>query len=195
MSPKARRQMVNRQVGISLSRQCKILKISRSSLYYTPVGFSPETLELMRQIDRVFTQYPFFGSRQIAAYLPRKGYHAGRHRIRRLMKIMGLEAIYKRPNTSKKHPENRIYPYLLRSMQITHPNQVWCADISYIPVKRGFLYLVAIMDWATRKVLSWRLSNSEPCRAIGPSGNGERIRASARTRWTRPSPNTARQRS
>jgi len=195
MSPKARRQMVNKQVGISLSRQCKILKISRSSLYYAPVGFSPETLELMRQIDRVFTQYPFFGSRQIAAYLPRKGYHAGRHRIRRLMKIMGLEAIYKRPNTSKKHPENRIYPYLLRSMQITHPNQVWCADISYIPVKRGFLYLVAIMDWATRKVLSWRLSNSEPCRAIGPSGNGERIRASARTRWTRPSPNTARQRS
>ncbi len=160
MSPKARRQMVNKQVGISLSRQCKILKISRSSLYYTPVGFSPETLELMHQIDRVFTQYPFFGSRQIAAYLPRKGYYAGRHRIRRLMKIMGLEAIYKRPNTSKKHPENRIYPYLLRNMQITRPNQVWCADISYIPVKRGFLYLVAIMDWATRKVLSWRLSNT-----------------------------------
>jgi putative transposase len=160
MSPKARRQMVSKKVDISLSRQCRILKISRSSLYYTPVGFSPETLELMRQIDRVFTQYPFFGSRQIAAYLPRKGYHAGRHRIRRLMKTMGLEAIYKRPNTSKKHPENRIYPYLLRNMQITHPNQVWCADISYIPVKRGFLYLVAIMDWATRKVLSWRLSNT-----------------------------------
>jgi len=160
MSPKERKRMVNKRVGISLSRQCKILKISRSSLYYIPVGFSPDTLELMRQIDRVFTQYPFFGSRQIAAYLPRKGYHAGRHRIRRLMKIMGLEAIYKRPNTSKKHPENRIYPYLLRNLQITRPNQVWCADISYIPVKRGFLYLVAIMDWATRKVLSWRLSNT-----------------------------------
>ena len=152
--------MVNKGVNISLSRQCKILRISRSSLYYTPVGFSPETLELMRQIDKVFTQSPFFGSRQIAAYLPRVGHHAGRHRIRRLMKIMGLEAIYKRPNTSKKHPENQIYPYLLRNMQITRPNQVWCADISYIPVKRGFLYLVAIMDWATRKVLSWRLSNT-----------------------------------
>ena len=114
----------------------------------------------MRQIDKSFTQHPFFGSRQIAAYLPRKGYHAGRHRVRRLMKVMGLEAIYKRPNTSKKHPENRIYPYLLRNMQITRPNQVWCSDISYIPVKRGFLYLVAIMDWATRKVLSWRLSNT-----------------------------------
>ena len=152
--------MVSQRTDISLSRQCKILKISRSALYYTPVGFNAEALDLMRQIDRVFTKYPFFGSRQIAAYLPRRGYHAGRHRVRRLMKIMGLEAIYKRPNTSKKHPENRIYPYLLRNMQITRANQVWCADISYIPVNRGFLYLVAIMDWATRKVLSWRLSNT-----------------------------------
>jgi putative transposase len=160
MSPKERKKMVSKRADISLSRQCKILRISRSSLYYTPIGFSAKTLELMRQIDRVFTQYPFFGSRQIAAYLPRKGYHAGRHRIRRLMKVMGLEAIYKRPNTSKKHPENRIYPYLLRNMQIKRPNQVWCSDISYIPVKHGFLYLVAIMDWATRRVLSWRLSNT-----------------------------------
>jgi putative transposase len=160
MSPKERKKMVNKGVNLSLSRQCEILKISRSSLYYTPIGFRPETLELMRQIDRVFTKYPFFGSRQIAAYLPRVGYHAGRHRIRRLMKVMGLEVIYKRPNTSKKHPENRIYPYLLRNMQITRANQVWCADISYIPVKRGFLYLVAIMDRATRKMLAWRLSNT-----------------------------------
>ncbi len=160
MSPKKRLKMVNKMANISLTRQCKILRISRSSLYYTPTGFSAETLELMRQIDRVFTKYPFFGSRQIAAYLPRVGYHAGRHRVRRLMKVMGHEAIYKRPNTSKKHPENRIYPYLLRGMSITRPNQVWCADITYIPMPRGFLYLVAIMDWATRKVLSWRLSNT-----------------------------------
>ena len=160
MSPKKRLKMINKMGNISVLRQCKIVKISRSSLYYTPVGFNAETLELMRQIDKSFTQHPFFGSRQIAAYLPTKGYHAGRHRVRRLMKVMGLEAIYKRPNTSKKRPENRIYPYLLRNMQITHPNQVWCSDISYIPVKRGFLYLVAIMDWATRKVLSWRLSNT-----------------------------------
>ena len=160
MSPKERKKMISKRVYISLSRQCKILRISRSSLYYTPIGFSSATLELMRQIDRVYTKYPFFGSRQITAYLPRMGYHAGRHRVRRLMKVMGLEAIYKRPNTSKKHHENRIYPYLLRNMQITLPNQVWCADISYIPVKRGFLYLVAIMDCATRKVLSWRLSNT-----------------------------------
>jgi putative transposase len=117
--------------NISLLLQCKILKISRSSLYYTPVGFNAETLELMRQIDKSFIQHPFFGSRPIAAYLSRKGYHVGRHRVRRLMKVMGLEAIYKRPNTSKKHPKNRIYPYLLRNMQITRPNQV-CALISAI---------------------------------------------------------------
>ena len=160
MSPKKRLKMINKMANISLLLKCKILKISRSSLYYTPVGFNAETLELMRQMDKSFTQHRFFGSRQIAAYLPRKGYHAGRHRVRRLIKVMGLEGIYKRPNTSKKHSENRIYLYLLRNMQITRPNQVWCADISYIPVKRGFLYLVAIMDWATRKVLSWRLSNT-----------------------------------
>jgi len=124
MSPKERKKMVSKRADISLSRQCKILRISRSALYYMPVGFSAETLELMRQIDRVFTKYPFFDSRQIAAYLPRVGYHAGRHRIRRLMKVMGLEAIYKRPNTSKKHPENRIYPYLLRNMPIARANQV-----------------------------------------------------------------------
>jgi len=105
VSPKKRLKMINKMGNISLLLQCKILKISRSSLYYTPVGFNSETLELMRQIDKSFTQHPFFGSRQIAAYLPRKGYHAGRHRVRRLMKVMGLEAIYKRPNTSKKHPE------------------------------------------------------------------------------------------
>ena len=111
--------MINKSVKISLSRQCQILKISRSSLYYTPIGFNSETLELMRQIDKVFTQYPFFGSRQIAAYLPRKGFHAGRHRVRRLMGIMGLQAIYKRPNTSKKHPQHPVYPYLLRKLPIT----------------------------------------------------------------------------
>jgi putative transposase len=114
----------------------------------------------MNEIDRVLTKYPFFGSRQIAAYLPRNGFYAGRHRVRRLMGLMGLQAIYKGPNTSKKHPQHRIYPYLLRKLPITRPNHVWCSDITYIPVGRGFLYLVAIMDWATRKVLAWRLSNT-----------------------------------
>jgi putative transposase len=147
-------------IKLSLTRQCKLLKISRSSIYYIPVGVNAETLALMHEIDRVFTKYPFFGSRQIAAYLPQSGFSAGRHRVRRLMNLMGLQAIYKGPNTSKKHPQHRIYPYLLRKLAITRPNQVWCSDITYIPVKSGFLYLVAIMDWATRKVLTWRLSNT-----------------------------------
>lgn len=161
MSPTQRKAMINRShTDLSLTRQCKLLKVSRSSLYYTPVGIDAQTLRLMNEIDRVFTKYPFFGSRQIAAYLPRNGFHAGRHRVRRLMQLMGLQAIYKGPNTSKKHPQNPVYPYLLRKLAITQANHVWCSDITYIPVRRGFLYLVAIMDWATRKVLSWRLSNT-----------------------------------
>ena len=161
MSPTERKAMVNRDhTKLSLTRQWKLLKISRSSFYYTPSGESPATLKLMNEIDRVFTKYPFFGSRQIAAYLPRNGFHAGRHRVRRLMQLMGLQAIYKGPNTSRKHPQHPIYPYLLRKLPIAQANHVWCSDITYIPVRRGFLYLVAIMDWATRKVLSWRLSNT-----------------------------------
>ena len=114
----------------------------------------------MHEIDRILTKYPFFGNRQITAYLPQSGFSAGRHRVRRLMGIMGLQAIYKGPNTSKKHSQHKIWPYLLRKLPITRANHVWCSDITYIPVKNGFLYLVAIMDWATRKVLSWRLSNT-----------------------------------
>ena len=161
MSPSERREMIRKEnTDLSLTRRCKLLKISRSSIYYRSVGFDPATLDLMHEIDRIFTKYPFFGSRHIAAYLPQSGFSAGRHRVRRLMGIMGLQAIYKGPNTSKKHPQHRVYPYLLRKLAITRPNQVWCSDITYIPVKHGFLYLVAIMDWATRKVLSWRLSNT-----------------------------------
>jgi len=120
MSPSERREMIRKDnTDLSLTRQCKLLKISRSSIYYTPVGMNAETLKLMHEIDRVFTKYPFFGSRQIAAYLPQSGFSAGRHRVRRLMGIMGLQAVYKGPSTSKKHPEHRIYPYLLRKLAIT----------------------------------------------------------------------------
>ena len=161
MSPSERREMVrDGHTGLSLTRQCKLLRISRSSLYYTPVGIDAATLKLMNEIDRVFTKYPFFGSRQIAAYLPRNGFQAGRHRVRRLMGIMGMQALYKGPDTSKKHPQHPIYPYLLRKLSITRLNHVLCSDITCIPVRRGFLYLVAIMDRATRKVLSRRLSNT-----------------------------------
>ena len=145
---------------LSLSRQCRLLSISRSSFYYVLKGESPENLALMRRIDELFLKYPFYGSRQMVRQLRRQGNCVGRHRVRRLMRLMGLEAIYQAPRTSAPHPAHRVYPYLLKGMAIDRPNQVWCADITYIPVQRGFLYLVAIMDWATRHVLSWRLSNT-----------------------------------
>jgi len=146
--------------GLSLSRQCRLVSISRSSFYYTPKGESAENLALMRRIDELFLKYPFYGSRQMVRQLRREGVVAGRHRVRRLMRLMGLEAIYQAPKTSTPHPGHRIYPYLLREVTVVRPNHVWCADITYIPVRRGFLYLVAIMDWATRHVLAWRLSNT-----------------------------------
>ncbi len=161
MSRSERKAMVRRDVpGLSLSRQCEILSISRSALYYTPRGESTENLALMRRIDEVFMKYPFYGSRQMVRHLWRDGIRVGRHRVRRLMRLMGLEAIYQAPKTSVAHPEHRVHPYRLKGLSIERPDHVWCADITYIPVRRGFLYLVAIMDWATRHVLAWRLSNT-----------------------------------
>ena len=161
MSRGERKAMIGRdQPGLSLSRQCRVLAISRSSFYSAPKGESPENLALMRRIDELFLKYPLYGSRQMVRQLLREGITVGRHRVRRLMRLMGLEAIYQKPRTSDPHPAHRIYPYLLRGMMIETPNRVWCADITYIPVQRGFLYLVAIMDWATRRVLAWRLSNT-----------------------------------
>ncbi len=161
MSRGERKAMVVRDhPDLSLSRQCRLVSISRSSFYHEPKGESVESLALMRRIDELFLKYPFYGSRQMVRQLRREGIRVGRHRVRRLMRLMGLEAIYQAPRTSDPHPAHRIYPYLLKGMAIARPNQVWCADITYIPVQRGFLYLVAIMDWATRHVLSWRLSNT-----------------------------------
>jgi len=114
----------------------------------------------MRRIDEAFLEHPFFGSRQMVRYLRREGILAGRHRVRRLMRRMGLRAIYRAPRTSDPHPGHKIYPYLLRGLAVTRANQVWCTDISYIPMRKGFLYLVTIMDWHSRKILSWRLSNT-----------------------------------
>jgi len=145
---------------LSIARQCKLLKISRSTYYYEPKGESELNLKLMRLIDEQFLETPFYGSRQKRRHLRRQGYNVGRKRVWRLMRRMGIEAIYQAPKTSKPHPEHKAYPYLLRNMTIDRPDQVWCADITYIPMRRGFLYLVAIMDWATRSVLAWRLSNS-----------------------------------
>ena len=145
---------------LSIVRQCQLLGLKRSTLYYKRKGENDLNLQLMRIIDRQFMDTPFFGSRQMARWLRRQGFTVGRKRVVRLMRLMGLSAIYQQPNTSKTHPGHRIYPYLLRGLQIDRPNQVWCSDITYIPMRRGFLYLVAIMDWSTRVVLSWRLSNT-----------------------------------
>jgi putative transposase len=137
-----------------------MLGISRSGVYYKSIGESAENLLMMRLIDEQFLETPFFGARQMSKHLRRLGHAVGRKRIRRLMRKMGLEPVYQRPNTSAPHPEHKIYPYLLKGLEINEPNKVWCADITYIPMRRGFLYLVAIMDWHSRKILSWRLSNS-----------------------------------
>jgi len=141
-------------------RQCNLLDISRSGLYYQPVGISGEDLTLMKLIDRQYLATPFYGARKIAAWLKSQNYGVNRKRVQRLMRIMGLKAIYRRPRTSKPAPGHKIYPYLLSGLKITRPNQVWAADITYIPMARGFLYLVAIIDWYSRYVLSWRLSNT-----------------------------------
>ena len=145
---------------LSITAQCRLLSISRSSYYYAPVPETDETLALMAEIDTVFMDCPWYGSRQMARHLQRLGRAVGRRRVRRLMAKMGLAPIYQRPRTSDPHPEHRLYPYLLRNLEINRPNHVWCADVTYLPMRRGFLYLVAIMDWASRKVLAWRLSNT-----------------------------------
>lgn len=145
---------------VSISKQCRLLAVSRSGFYYERKGENPLNLKLMRLIDEQFLKTPYYGSRQMARYLRRCGYCVGRQRIRRLMRLMGIEAVYQKPRTSNPHPKHAIFPYLLRNLPIDRANFVWCADITYIPIKRGFLYLVAIMDWHSRKVLSWRLSNT-----------------------------------
>jgi len=145
---------------LSIVRQCRLMSIARSSFYYEGKGESPLNLRLMRLIDEQFLETPFYGSRQMKRWLYRQGYMVSRKRVRRLMRLLGLQAVFQRPRTSQPHPEHRIYPYLLRDLEITRPNHVWCTDVTYIPLQRGFLYLVAVMDWASRKVLSWRLSNT-----------------------------------
>lgn len=149
-----------KNLDLSITRQCKLVGISRSGFYAPSTGESEANLELMRLIDAEFMETPFYGSRQMTRHLRRLGRAVNRKRVRRLMRLMGLEAIYQRPRTSDPHPENKFYPYLLRDMTIDRPDQVWCADITYIPMRKGFLYLVAVMDWASRRVLAWKLSNT-----------------------------------
>ena len=161
MSRSQRRAMIDREEPkLSLVRQCALLGISRSSLYYLPTEAGAEDLELMALIDQQYLKTPFYGSRRMTAWLRNHGHQVNRKRVRRLMQLIGLEAIYRRPNTSKPNPGHKVYPYLLRGLEINRVNQVWATDITYIPMARGFLYLMAIMDWHSRYVLAWRLSNT-----------------------------------
>ena len=146
--------------NLSISRQCRLLNINRSTYYYKKKPIKPEDLKLMELIDKQYLKTPTWGSRSMRNHLMRLGYKVNRKRVQRLMRLMGLEAIYPKPRTSRPHPAHKVYPYLLRNLKINLPNQVWAADITYIPMARGFMYLVAVMDWNSRKVLSWRLSNT-----------------------------------
>ena len=152
--------MIDRVDKLPVKRQCEILELSRSGIYYNPVPLSAIDMELMRQIDEIHLLYPFYCSRKIRMELCAKGYNIGRDRVRRVMRRMGIEALYVKPRLSISHPGHIKYPYLLRGLEITKANHVWATDITYIPMSRGFCYLVAIMDWASRKVLAWRLSNT-----------------------------------
>ena len=152
--------MIDRNHKLSLTQQAALLGISRGSVYYEPVPVSAEDLALMRRIDELHLEFPFAGSRMLRGLLAAEGSKIGRRHIATLMRRMGIEAIYRRPNTSKPAPGHRIYPYLLRGLSIERPNQVWAIDITYIPMARGFVYLAAVMDWFARRILAWRLSNT-----------------------------------
>ena len=150
--------MIDRDHDLSLVRQAKVLNISRGAVYYKPRPVSPEDLAIMRRIDELHLDYPFAGSRMMRDFLNKAGVSIGRRHVATLMKRMGIEALYRRPNTSKPAPGHKIYPYLLRGVKVEKPNQVWATDITYIPMARGFVYLVAVVDWFTRRVLSHRVS-------------------------------------
>lgn len=145
---------------MSITKQCQVLGISRSSWYYQPVQVSEADLHLMRMIDEIHLNRPFLGSRRIRNELVDRGYKVGRGHVRALMMKMGIHALYRKPRLSKPHPGHRVFPYLLRGVPITRANQVWAADITYIPMAKGFCYLMVVMDWASRRVLAWRLSNT-----------------------------------
>ena len=157
--------MIDRKHKMPVTQQCRTLKLSRSSVYYLPRPVSPGDLALMRRIDKLHLKYPFAGARMLRDMLRREDHLVGRRHVSTLMKRMRINAIYCKPNTSRPHPAHTVYPYLLRNLEIERPNHVWAADITYIPMKRGFVYLFAVMDWATRRVLSWRLSNTLSCRS------------------------------
>tara|TARA_B100001540_G_C15724958_1_gene604846 strand:- start:63 stop:890 length:828 start_codon:yes stop_codon:yes gene_type:complete len=152
--------MIDRDHELPISRQARLLNISRGTVYYQPKPISPRNQMLMNRIDRLHLELPFAGARMLRDLLRQEGHNVGRSKVRRLMRIMGIEALYRKPRTTKRHPQHKVYPYLLRGLTIDRPNQVWAMDISYIPMARGFVYLAAVVDWYSRRVLSWRVSTT-----------------------------------
>jgi putative transposase len=150
--------MIDRSHDLPITRQAQVLEISRSGVYYLPRAISAADLAIMRRIDQLHLDFPFAGSRMLRDLLTAEGFKIGRQHVTTLMKHMGVEALYRKPNTSKPAPGHKIYPYLLRNLQVTRPNHVWAMDITYIPMARGFVYLAAVVDWFSRRVLAWRLS-------------------------------------
>ena len=156
----ARRELVESCPELSLQRQCELIGISRSGFYYEPVAESEENLALMRRLDELHLEYPVYGSRRLTALLQREGHLVNRKRVARLLEVMGVEVLYPKRHLSQPGEGHRIYPYLLAGLEITGPDQVWCSDITYVPMAYGFMYLVAVMDWWSRYVVAWELSNS-----------------------------------
>jgi putative transposase len=152
--------MIDSDHRLPVVRQAQLLELSRSSVYYLPRRTSSDDLALMRRIDELHLEHPFAGSRMMRDFLKGEGHFIGRNHVATLMRTMGIEALYRKPNTSRRHAAHRIYPYLLRKLTIERPNHVWAMDITYVPMARGFVYLAAVMDWASRRVLSWRVSIS-----------------------------------
>jgi putative transposase len=153
-----RKAMIDREHNLSIIKQAEVLKISRGSVYHLPRPASSADLTIMRQLDRLHLEFPFAGSRMLRGLLALQGFKTGRRHVKTPMRRMGIEALYRRPRTAKLEPGHKINPYLLRGIEITRPNQVWAMDITYIPMAHGFVYLAVVLDWATRRVLSWRLS-------------------------------------
>jgi putative transposase len=188
--------MIDRRHDLSITKQAEALGISRGSVYYSPRPVPAAELAVMRRMDELHLEFPFAGSRMLRDLLNRDGTAIGRRRVSTLMKRMGIEAIYRKPNTSTPAPGHNIYPYLLRGMVIDAPDKVWAMDITYVPMARGFVYLAAVIDWFSRRVLSWRLSITIAKRSPGgmsaePTGR----RGSASRRWRKPSPAMAAPRS
>ena len=152
--------MIDRTHKLPVVRQCQLLTLSQATAYYQAAPVSATELALMRRIDELHLDHPCAGARMLRDLLRREGHTIGRKRVRTLMTRIGIEAVYRKPRTSQRHPAHTVYPYLLRHLEITRPNHVWAADITYIPMKRGFVYLFAVLDWASRRVLAWRLSNT-----------------------------------